>query len=42
MSLNNNQDWLTFELEYKSINEGKIKILDDKFVEKNVDKCNII
>ena len=42
MSLNNNQDWLTFELEYKSINEGNIKILDDKFVEKNFDKCNII
>ena len=42
MSLNNNQDSVTFELEYKATNESKIKLFGSKFVNKNKDKCKII
>ena len=42
MSLNNNQDSVTFELEYKATNDSKIKLFGSKFVNKNKDKCKII
>jgi len=42
MSLNNNQDYVTFELEYKSTNDNNIKLFDYRFVYKNKDKCKII
>ena len=50
MSLNNNQDYVTFELEYKAINEfeneatkdSQIKLFGSDFVNKNKDKCKII
>ena len=42
MSLNNNQDYVTFELEYKATNDSKIKLFGSEFVDKNEDKCKII
>ena len=42
MLLVNNQDYFTFELEYKLTNKGKIKIFDNSFVNKKRDKCIII
>ena len=42
MSLNNNQDSVTFELEYKGKNGSQIKLFGSDFVEKNKDKCKII
>ena len=42
MSLNNNQDYVTFELEYKSTNDNNIKLFDYRFVYKNKDKGKII
>ena len=42
MSLNNNQDYVTFELEYKATNQSQIKILGYDFVKRNIDKCKII
>ena len=40
--MDNMQDYINFELEYKVINEGKIKLFDYFFVDKNKDKCKII
>ena len=42
MSLNNNQDYITFELEYKAIIYNYIQLFDYRFVNKNKDKCKII
>ena len=42
MSLNNNQDYVTFELEYKATNGSKIKLFGPRFVNKNKDKFKII
>ena len=42
MSLNNNQDYITFQLEYKATNDNQIKLFDSDFVNKNKDKCKII
>ena len=42
MSLNNNQDSVTFELEYKATNYGFIKLFGSGFVDNNKDKCKII
>ena len=42
MSLNNNQDYVTFELEYKAINLSQIKIFGSDFVKRNKDKYKII
>ena len=42
MSLNNNQDYITLELEYKATNEGYIKLFGSDFINKNKDKCKII
>ena len=42
MSLNNNQDSVTFELKYKGKNVSQIKLFGSNFVEKNKDKCKII
>ena len=42
MSLNNNQDSVTFELEYKATNDSQIKLFDSSFIDKNKDKCKII
>ena len=42
MSLNNNQNSVTFELEYKATNDSQIKLFDSDFVNMNNDKCNII
>ena len=42
MSLNNNQDSVTFELEYKATNGSQIKLFGSEFVKKNKDKCKII
>ena len=42
MSLNNNQDYITFELEYKTTNHNQIRLFDSYFVNKNKDKCKII
>ena len=42
MSLNNNQDYVTFELEYKATNGSYIKICDYRFADKNKDKYKII
>ena len=42
MSLNNNQDSVIFELEYKETNGSQIKLFDSDFVNKNKDKCKII
>ena len=38
MSLNNNQDYVIFELEYKSSNDSIIQLFDYRFVDKNKDK----
>ena len=42
MSLNNNQDSVTLELEYKATNGRYIKLFDFDFVNMNKDKCKII
>ena len=42
MSLNNNQDYITFELEYKATNDSQIKLFHWSFIDKNKDKCKII
>ena len=42
MSLNNNQDYVTFELEYKATNDSQIKLFHWSFIDKNKDKCKII
>ena len=42
MSLNNNQDSVTFELEYKATNGSQIKLFGSDFVKRNKDKCKII
>ena len=42
MSLNNNQDYVIFELEYKSSNDSIIQLFDYRFVDKNKDKCTIL
>ena len=42
MSLNNNQDSVTLELEYKATNDRYIKLFDSGFAYKNKDKCKII
>ena len=39
MSLNNNQDYITFELEYKATKGSKIQLFGSKFVDKNKDKA---
>ena len=42
MSLNNNQDYATFELKYKTKKGGEIKLFGSGFVGRNKDKCKII
>ena len=42
MSLNNNQDYVTFELEYKATNHNQIQLFHLVFIAKNKDKCKII
>ena len=42
MSLNKNQDSVTFELEYKATNSSQIKLFGSDFVKRNKDKCKII
>ena len=43
MSFNNNQDFVTFQLEYKPPTIGNyIELFYSKFVDKNKDKCKII
>ena len=42
MSLNDNQGYVTFELEYKAINNNYIQIFGSDFVKRNIDKCKII
>ena len=42
MSLNNNKEYVTFELEYKSTNGSQIKLFGSDFVKRNKDKCKII
>jgi len=42
MSLNNNQDSVTLELEYKATNGRYIKLFGSDFVDNNKDKCKII
>ena len=42
MSLNNNKDYVTFELEYKATNDSQIKLFHSMFVKRNKDKCKII
>ena len=42
MSLNNNQDSVTLELEYKATNGRYIKLFGYEFVNNNKDKCKII
>ena len=42
MSLNNNQDSVTLELEYKATNDRYIELFDFDFVIRNKDKCKII
>ena len=42
MSLNNNQDSVTLELEYKATNGRYIKLFDSNFAKWNKDKCKII
>ena len=42
MPLNNNQDYVTFELEYKTANVSRIQLFGYNFVNKNKDKCKII
>ena len=42
MSLNNNQDYVTFELEYKATNDSQIQLFGSSFVNNNEDKCKII
>ena len=42
MSLNNNQDYATFELEYKSTNDSQIRLFNPFFVGNNKNKCKII
>ena len=40
--LNKNKSNIIFELTYKKNNKGKTKILDDKFIERNRNRCSII
>ena len=42
MSLNNNKEYVTFELEYKSTNGSQIKLFGSDFVKRNKNKCKII
>ena len=42
MSLNNNQDYATFQLEYKVTNDNQIKLFNSYFVDNNKNKCKII
>ena len=42
MSLNNNQDSVTFQLEYKPTYVNYIQLFDSLFVKRNKDKCKII
>ena len=42
MSLNNNADYVTFELEYKAKKVSQIKLFGSDFVKRNKDKCKII
>ena len=42
MSLNNIQDYFSFELEYKVTNSDYIKIFDSRFIYINRNKCKII
>ena len=42
MSLNNNQEYVTFELEYKAKIGSQIKLFGSDFVKRNKKKCKII
>ena len=42
MLLNNNEDYFSFELEYKLTKNRDIKLFDSRFVDVNKDKCKII
>ena len=42
MLLNNNEDYFSFELEYKLTKNRDIKLFDSRFVNRNKDKCKII
>ena len=42
MSLNNNKDYVTFQLEYKATNDNQIILFGSDFVDNNKDKCKII
>ena len=42
MSLNNNQDYITFQFEYKAKNDSRIRLFDYSFAYKNIDKSKII
>ena len=42
MSLNNNQDFINLELEYKAIIRAKTRLISCDFICKNSDKCKII
>ena len=42
MSLNNNKDYVTFQLEYKAKKGSQIQLFGSKFINKNKDKCKII
>ena len=42
MSLNNNQDYATFELEYKAKIGSQIRLFNSYFVDNNKDKYKII
>ena len=42
MALNNEEEYILFELEYKALTKDKTKIFGYDFVKKNKDKCKII
>ena len=42
MSLNNNQDFVTFELEYKAKKGSLIQLFGSEFLNKNKDKCKMV
>ena len=42
MSLNNNQDYITFQLEYKATNDSQIRLFGSDLVDNNKDKWKII
>ena len=42
MSLNNNQDYVTFQLEYKASNDNQIRLFGSGFADRNKYKCKII